>query len=421
MGSLSGKSKFNSFDEFRKAAQKAYGDAAFASMREISMFKRIPTGITALDIATGGGWVVGQINLVWGRKSSGKTSLMLRAIANAQKLCRHDAKFLGDPALELTSDLPTEPVYRDKAGNVVSAEEALVEVDEVTDGMEVEKKVELKDGFSVDLYQEPMRALIINAEQVFDPWWAARLGVNDEYTHLFSPECAEDAIDLVDAAIRNRSVDIILVDSLAMLTPRVESEESSHKNQQALLPRILSKGMRMWVSALATYSPTEVRPTILLVNQVREKVGVMYGNPEVKPGGHAPEFATCLEVKLRHAPPVKDQDFAPESVGGHLLVQRTNFEVVWNKTFPRGYKGQYLMAISPFKDYVPGDIVQDAQHIDLFKRYGILEKEKSKWRFGDLVFSSQKELLAWARENPLEFEFYRYALVSAATGVIRGS
>ena len=103
------------------------------------------------------------------------------------------------------------------------------------------------------------------------------------------------------------------------------------------------------------------------------------------------------------------------------MVQRTNYDVVWNKTFPRGAKGQYIMAIAPFKDYKPGDIVQNAQHIDMFKRYGMLEKAGSKWRFVDLEFKSQKELLSWAKENPTEFEFYRSALVAAATGVISGS
>ena len=394
---------------FLDEVNKGFGKGAITRLSEQPPVQRIPTGITELDIALGGGWVRGGINLVWGKKSAGKTSLITRAIQQAQMLDRHTGMPLGDPALDYTSDLPLEPEYYSDEGELVDFATAHEPDKKVEEDMRVSAPMVLKKGYMASEVQEAMNAGVVNAEQTFDLKWARdAIGADPSGIHMINTDTAEDAIDIVDSAIRKNALDLIIIDSLAMLTPSKETEETAHNWQQALQPRLLSKAFRMWVSSLASYRGDPSRPTLLLVNQVREKTNVKYGSPEIKPGGRAQDFALSIEVFLSQGS-IQDEDYAAKDA--HQLVHRTNYRVTWNKTHPKGKKGQYLMAISKFKDYRPGNIVEWATLIDLFKKYGMLVQVKSKWELVGKSFPTQKALLAWAIKNPADFEFYRRALV----------
>lgn len=396
---------------FAAEVEKRLGKGVLTRLSEQPPIRRIPTGITQLDCDLGGGWAVGKINTIWGAKSAGKTTLALRAIAQAQKLCRYDAMPMGDPSVEGISQYPVAPQFFDDKGKAVKPEAAVKTEKKVDAEMRVVDEAMLKPGYTMRPGQAPMRTLFANVEQTLDLRWARQLGVNPDDVWEVNADSAEAYLDTVDAAIRENVADLIIVDSLAFLAPQKETEESTQSWQQGLQARLLGKAMRMWVASLATYKDAPVRPTLLLINQVREKIGVMYGSPEVKPGGHAPTFATAIEVKVWAGPINKQQDLAPEAEGGNQLVQRTNYKVTWNKTFPRGSVGQYVTTIAPFGDYAAGEIVQQKQLIDLFKHYGALVQDGGKWVLIDREFKTQKAIFEWAAAEPALFEKYRQKVV----------
>jgi recombination protein RecA len=214
----------------------------------------IPTGSLSLDIALGGSGVPrGRILEVFGPESSGKTTLTLHIIANAQK-----------------------------AGGV---------------------------------------AAFIDAEHALDPSWAKRLGVRLDDLLVSQPDTGEQALEICEMLVRSNAVDVIVIDSVAALIPRAEIEGEMGDSHMGLQARLMSQAMRKLTGAIS-----RSRATVIFINQIREKIGVMFGNPETTPGGRALKFYASVRIDVRRTGTIKE---AEVSIGN-----RTRARVVKNKIAP---------------------------------------------------------------------------------------
>ncbi|MGD1278686.1 MAG: recombinase RecA [Tepidisphaeraceae bacterium] len=214
----------------------------------------IPTGSLGLDIALGGNGVPrGRVAEIFGPESSGKTTLTLHIIANAQK-----------------------------AGGV---------------------------------------AAFIDAEHALDPSWAKRLGVRLDDLLVSQPDTGEQALEICELLVRSNAVDVIAVDSVAALIPRAEIEGEMGDSHVGLQARLMSQAMRKLTGAIA-----KSRATVIFINQIREKIGVMFGNPETTPGGRALKFYASVRIDVRRTGTIKEGEV---SIGC-----RTRARVVKNKVAP---------------------------------------------------------------------------------------
>jgi recombination protein RecA len=237
---------------------KAYGDGSIMRLGDAQALKRIsviPTGALALDLALGvGGLPRGRVVEIFGPESSGKTTLMLHVIANAQK-----------------------------GGGL---------------------------------------AAFIDAEHALDPAYAKRLGVNLEDLLVSQPDSGEEALTICETLARSNALDVIVIDSVAALVPKAELEGEMGMATMGMQARLMSQALRKLTAILA-----KAKTTCVFTNQIREKVGVMFGNPETTPGGKALKFYASVRLDIRRKDTIKDA--AGNAVGNHVKVK-----VVKNKVAP---------------------------------------------------------------------------------------
>lgn len=266
----------------------------------------ISTGSLALDIALGcGGLPRGRIVEIFGPESSGKTTVCLHVIANAQK-----------------------------AGGTCA---------------------------------------IIDAEHAIDPAYAKKIGVDVSSLLVTQPDCGEDALNIVDTLVRSNAVDVLVIDSVAALVPRAEIDGSMGDSHMGLQARLMSQALRKLTGAAS-----RSRTCIIFTNQIREKIGVMFGNPETTTGGNALKFYASIRMDIRKIGAIKDP-------AGEIIGNRTRVKVIKNKMAP------------PFKvaefdiNYAEG-ISRSGSILDVAVDMGILEKRGS-W------FSLDGEQLGQGREQ----------------------
>ena len=278
----------------------------------------ISTGALSLDVALGiGGVPRGRIIEIFGPESSGKTTLALHIIAEAQKL----------------------------------------------------------DGY----------AAFIDAEHALDPEYSKRLGVNTEELLVSQPDSGEQALEITETLVRSSALDVIVIDSVAALVPRVELEGEMGDTHVGLQARLMSQALRK-----LTGTVSRSNTCVIFVNQIREKIGVMYGNPETTPGGRALKFYTSIRMEIRRIATIKD---GTESVGN-----RTRVKVVKNKV------------ASPFKmtefDIMYGrGISYEGDILDLAVKGDIIEKMGSWFSYGDLKIGQGREnAKLYLKENPKELK-----------------
>jgi len=331
-----------------KKIRKLHGAGILSKASEFNTAKvpRIPTGIFMYDYALGGGYPVGRVNVVWGHKSAAKTTTFLKTLANAQKMCAACWQY--------------QPC---KCGE----------------------------------YRAPA-ICFLDVEGTLDLPWAAKLGVDLEEMALSIPEYAEQTLDIAEAVVRN-GIDILVIDSLAFLTPMKEIEESVAKETVGLQARILGKGIRKFISAInAVRNETGQPPTLFFTNQVRMKVGVMFGNPETQPGGLAHGFASATETKLGAG------KYEMDDVLGQPVTAEFRYRIEKNKVSAAKMTGDFTLCMSNTEWRKVGDPINEPDMIKMAEKIGIVTGSGSSWTALGEKYRAKSLITKDLVENP---EFYQ--------------
>jgi len=224
-------------------------------------------------------------------------------------------------------------------------------------------------------------AAFIDAEHALDPQYARNLGVNLENLLINQPDSGEQALDIVEALVRSSAVDTIVIDSVAALTPRAEIEGEMGDQQIGLQARLMSRALRK-LAAITSKSKTSV----VFINQIRMKIGVMFGNPETTPGGRALKFYTTVRIELRRIGSIKD--------GGETIGNRCRIKVAKNKVAPPFRRVEVELMFGK-------GISRESDLIDLAVAHDIVEKAGSWYSYGETRLGQGKESSRqFLEENP---------------------
>ena len=308
--------KKKAIDSAMSQIEKMYGKGTIMRLgdRAALNVEVIPTGSLALDVALGiGGLPKGRVIEIYGPESSGKTTLALHVVAEAQK----------------------------QGGEVA----------------------------------------FVDAEHALDPTYAHALGVKVEDMLISQPDTGEQALEITEALVRSGAIDVIVVDSVAALVPRAEIEGEMGDSYVGLHARLMSQALRKLTGAIG-----KTNTIVIFINQLREKVGVMYGNPEVTTGGRALKFYASVRIDVRRVEAIKN--------GSELIGNRTRAKVVKNKMAPPFREAEF--------DIMYGEgIVRESELIDLGVKLDLMQKAGSWFSMGETRIGQGREAAKkYLQENP---------------------
>ena len=311
------------------AIEKQFGKGAIMPLdgNLVTEIDIIPTGSLSLDVALGvGGLPRGRVVEIYGPESSGKTTLTLHAIAQAQRL-----------------------------GGTCA---------------------------------------FIDAEHAFDPLYARRLGVVLEDLLISQPDCGEQALEIADQLVRSGAIDLVVIDSVAALTPKAEIEGDMGDAHMGLQARLMSQALRK-LTAVTHKQNT----CCIFINQLRQKIGIVFGNPETTPGGNALKFYASVRLDIRRIGQIKQ---AEEVIGSRVRVK-----VVKNKCAPPFRQAEFEVLYGAGIN-LPGEI------IDMGANHGVLEKSGAWYILdGERIAQGRDKACEFLRENPEVAEALRDRLLTA--------
>ena len=373
---------------FRQLLTK-HGRIGGSAAKRGSPKPRIRTGAFGLDLALGGGFPVGSAVEFWGDPRSGKTTSCHRVAAAFQRVCRRclrvardvqavapedendrwEAVGFCDCVAKGISPMP-DPPPRDK--NSESAKEYK------------ERCESWSEDFLENSYEEVV-VLWIDTEDAYDSAWASRLGVDPRRILLITPSTSENVSDAVKAFIWSGGVDLTVLDSIAQLTPRKEIEESAEQAHQGLGARVLNRMIRTWISGAIDVRNANNAAGIphglsqLWVNQVRQKIGVSYGDPSVQPYGLGQKFATKVELKFKTPEAMtKDVKFSGSTAVAYkeTVSEKIRMRVDKNNTSPglRKLETEYTQVCTDADGRLPGDLDDSKYIYNLATHHGAIIK-----------------------------------------------
>ncbi|RMD51727.1 recombinase RecA [Candidatus Parcubacteria bacterium] len=231
-------------------------------------------------------------------------------------------------------------------------------------------------------------AAFVDAEHALDPEYAQKIGVNIEELFISQPDTGEQALEIVDTLVRSNAVDVVVVDSVAALTPKAEIEGDMGDRHVGLQARLMSQALRK-LAAVINRSKT----TVIFINQIRMKIGVMFGNPETTPGGNALKFYSSVRIEVRRAAQIKQ--------GDKIIGNRVKAKIVKNKVAPPFRRCEFDIMYNEGIS-IAGDL------IDLGVKSGSLEKKGNSYIFeGERLGVGRENAKRYLRENPKIMEKLR--------------
>ena len=329
---IAGSEKLRALQAAMDKIEKNFGKGSIMKLGDDNFeeVEVIPTGSVGLNAALGvGGFPRGRIIEIYGPESSGKTTLAIHAIAEAQKM-----------------------------GGI---------------------------------------AAIIDAEHAFDRFYAQKLGVDTNNLLISQPDNGEQALEIADQLIRSNAIDIIVIDYVAALTPKAEIEGEMGDNKVGLQARLMSQALRKLTSAIS-----KTKTTCIFINQLREKIGIMFGNPETTTGGNALKFYASVRLDIRRVSQLKDGE---EAIGNSVRVK-----VDKNKVAPPFRKAEF--------DIMFGEgISRTGEIVDLGVQYGVIKKSGSFFSYNDTKLAQGRDRTkALIADNPELAEELEMKIAEAMKG-----